>query len=123
MSPHTLINGLEEDAITVHDRGLHYGDGLFETFAVIHSEPQYWERHYRRLACGCERLKLPLPEEGLLRMEPLRSVEGSSVGYSNLSSPEERGTEAIDFLIRRSQPACFPSIHGLTIQKTIFTTG
>ncbi len=51
-----LVNGLEQDNIAVADRGLHYGDGLFETIAVRAGQPQLWERHSRRLALGCERL-------------------------------------------------------------------
>lgn len=97
MFPHTLINGLEEAAITVQDRGLHYGDGLFETFAVIHSEPQYWERHYRRLACGCERLKLPLPEEGLLRMEASQIYRGVERGVLKLILTRGRGNRGYRF--------------------------
>ena len=97
MSPHTLINGLEEDAITVQDRALHYGDGLFETFAVIHSEPQYWERHYRRLACGCKRLKLPLPEEGLLRMEASQICRGVERGVLKFILTRGRGNRGYRF--------------------------
>jgi len=45
----------------VRDRGLCYGDGLFETVAVADGQPLYWERHRHRLAEGCARLGLPVP--------------------------------------------------------------
>lgn len=45
------------------DRGLLYGDGLFTTLAVIQRQPQHWQRHWQRLADGCQRLKIPVPEQ------------------------------------------------------------
>ena len=33
-----LLNGRNTDSIDVMDRGLNYGDGLFETIAVIDEE-------------------------------------------------------------------------------------
>jgi 4-amino-4-deoxychorismate lyase len=55
---------------------LHYGDGLFETFAVIQGQPQHWNRHYQRLSLGCERLQLPVPEAALLQAEAAQLCEG-----------------------------------------------
>lgn len=67
MSYGILVNGRSENTIPVQDRGLQYGDGLFETMVVIRGQPRHWTLHYQRLAEGCERLKLPLPDEaGLL---------------------------------------------------------
>jgi 4-amino-4-deoxychorismate lyase len=45
-------------ALSVLDRGLHYGDGLFETIACEGGRPRLIERHLQRLALGCERLGL-----------------------------------------------------------------
>ncbi|ALZ85594.1 4-amino-4-deoxychorismate lyase [Pseudomonas oryzihabitans] len=41
------------------DRGLAYGDGLFETIAVRRGQPRLLERHLQRLATGCQRLRIP----------------------------------------------------------------
>jgi 4-amino-4-deoxychorismate lyase len=50
------------------DRGLLYGDGVFETMAVTQGTPRFWQGHVDRLATGCERLGLPMtPQEILLR--------------------------------------------------------
>lgn len=69
-TPHrTLVNGSEAEQITLFDRGLHYGDGLFETIAWARGHPQSWDGHMRRLARGCERLGLPTPELSLLAHE------------------------------------------------------
>jgi 4-amino-4-deoxychorismate lyase len=60
-----LINGQAGQAIDARDRGLHYGDGLFETIAVVSGRPQLWTLHLERLSLGCRRLRLSLPEEML----------------------------------------------------------
>lgn len=41
------------------DRGLHYGDGLFETVIVRDGRPRFLALHARRLADGCDRLGFP----------------------------------------------------------------
>lgn len=51
-----LVNGHEQAHISAADRGLQYGDGLFETIAVSGGRPRLWQRHWRRLAAGCARL-------------------------------------------------------------------
>jgi 4-amino-4-deoxychorismate lyase len=43
------------------DRGLEFGDGLFETIAVIEGRPRLLERHLERLALGCARLGIEVP--------------------------------------------------------------
>src|SRR3569832_229690 len=50
------INGENEDSVSVLDRGLHYGDGVFETMAVRDGVVPLWGRHRDRLLRGCERL-------------------------------------------------------------------
>jgi 4-amino-4-deoxychorismate lyase len=52
------VNGEETSAIAALDRGLHYGDGLFETIACVGGVPRLIGLHLKRLAGGCERLKL-----------------------------------------------------------------
>jgi 4-amino-4-deoxychorismate lyase len=78
---HCLINGEAIDQLPVSDRGLHYGDGLFETIAVNDGQPVYWEAHLARLGEGCSRLGMPSPSSELLAGEA-RSVvpqQGRSV--------------------------------------------
>jgi 4-amino-4-deoxychorismate lyase len=43
------------------DRGLHFGDGLFETVACVRGRPRFLEDHLRRLKHGCERLAIAAP--------------------------------------------------------------
>ncbi|MGC8503851.1 MAG: aminodeoxychorismate lyase [Acidithiobacillus sp.] len=46
------------------ERGLHYGDGLFETVALVHGRPLFWEAHLRRMARGASILGIPMPAVG-----------------------------------------------------------
>ena len=64
-----LLNGQRTDSITLHERGLHYGDGLFETVAVIDQNLLCWEQHLDRLLHGCERLRIQFNDFRLLQAE------------------------------------------------------
>ena len=64
-----LLNGAESDHITVSDRGFQYGDGLFETIAVIEGRPLFLEHHLQRLTEGCSKLNIPKPDLKLLADE------------------------------------------------------
>ena len=62
-APETVrVNGAVASDVSVIDRGLHYGDGLFETIACTNGRPRLLERHLQRLALGCQRLKLAAPD-------------------------------------------------------------
>lgn len=64
-----LVNGQVCDSISALDRGLSYGDGLFETIRFEAGKAPLWSLHVQRLAMGCERLRLPAPDAGLLWQE------------------------------------------------------
>jgi len=80
----TLVNGQSQDHITVADRGLHYGDGLFETIAVTGGQPRLWERHWRRLSTGCRRLGIAPPDPEILWEEAHRVCTGVDQGVLKL---------------------------------------
>ena len=66
--PRVLINGEPRDTLSVLDRGLQYGDGLFETIRVVDGACQYWSEHMHRLELGCQKLGIQFPgKEGLRR--------------------------------------------------------
>lgn len=65
----TCINGVAADCIDVSDRGLLYGDGLFETMAVHNGRVVSWPRHMARLLAGCERLGIPAVDTVQLAQE------------------------------------------------------
>jgi 4-amino-4-deoxychorismate lyase len=64
------VDGQPAELLSVKDRGLAYGDGLFATVGVRQGTPQLLERQLARLELGCRRLALPCNHE-LLRSELL----------------------------------------------------
>ncbi|MBU2711537.1 aminodeoxychorismate lyase [Zooshikella harenae] len=52
------LNGEPCQYIAVGDRGLSYGDGLFETMKVVNQQPSLWHLHKTRLANGLARLDI-----------------------------------------------------------------
>jgi 4-amino-4-deoxychorismate lyase len=73
MTVQVLVNGKPGHEISVFDRGLQYGDGLFETLKIVQGRALFWDRHMDRLERGCERLGLSsLPRNALWQeAEPL----------------------------------------------------
>ncbi|MHB1565889.1 MAG: aminodeoxychorismate lyase [Acidiferrobacter sp.] len=64
-----LVNGVPDAVPSAVNRGLDYGDGLFETIAVVAGRPLLWDAHWQRLRRGCQRLGLTVPPSDLLRAE------------------------------------------------------
>ena len=65
MAGRFLVDGEAQTAIDPGDRGLSYGDGLFETVAVRLGQPLRWKSHLTRLGEGATRLGIPMPAVGL----------------------------------------------------------
>lgn len=53
------MNGVNCQTISILDRGLAYGDGLFETLLYTSGQIVLLEAHLARLQAGAERLRLP----------------------------------------------------------------
>jgi 4-amino-4-deoxychorismate lyase len=64
-----LIDGRPGTCIPVQDRGLQYGDGVFESVAVVDGRPLCLDAHLDRLDAGCRALGLPPPDTGRLIQE------------------------------------------------------
>ncbi|WP_369964107.1 MULTISPECIES: aminodeoxychorismate lyase [Marichromatium] len=79
-----LLNGCPLSDLTITDRALHYGDGLFETLLVRAGRPCQWSRHLARLAHGCARLGLPLPPAAQLESELATLLDGVEEGVLKL---------------------------------------
>ena len=71
-----LINGRPSEHVNASDRGLQYGDGLFETIAVVDGEPKLWDRHMARLSLGEARLGIPSHNGAKLLAESLKLAQG-----------------------------------------------
>lgn len=71
-----LLNGEKAEALSLQDRGLQYGDGLFETIAVRNQQLEFWQRHMQRLLDGCQRLHISQPEPEQLLAEARQLLSG-----------------------------------------------
>jgi 4-amino-4-deoxychorismate lyase len=64
-----LVDGEPSSQLSALDRGLHYGDGLFETIACQRGRARFLALHLKRLTKGCERLGLRAPDLQSLRAQ------------------------------------------------------
>ena len=71
MAEKVLINGEAVSEISSYDRGLQYGDGLFETIVLEQGKLLCWDEHMSRLDAGCERLNIPQQDKAILKSEAL----------------------------------------------------
>ena len=70
----TWIDGVAGTTIPVDDRGLHYGDGLFETILVRNGQPRFLEAHLVRLTLGLARLGITFDAGDALRADIARAA-------------------------------------------------
>ncbi|MBC54055.1 MAG: aminodeoxychorismate lyase [Gammaproteobacteria bacterium] len=106
----TLVDGERADTVPVTDRGLLYGDGVFETLAYRQQQILQLTAHLQRLQVSCERLGIPIdrrdierqiarllsclpsgadaPTEGVIKIIVTRGDGGR--GYAPLASPDAR---------------------------------
>jgi 4-amino-4-deoxychorismate lyase len=69
-----LINGEEKTHIDFSDRGLQYGDGLFETIEVKNGHSVFLNQHLDRLAKGCQKLLIPFTTQFSVLKEEIETV-------------------------------------------------
>ncbi|MGB5261452.1 MAG: aminodeoxychorismate lyase [Gammaproteobacteria bacterium] len=77
--PMSRINGAAGGQVAVTDRGLLFGDGVFETLAVRDARPCFWARHMARLQAGCHRLAIAAVDEVQLRAEVEQLLQAAPV--------------------------------------------
>lgn len=68
------VNGRPGGVLSPLERGLHYGDGLFETLACVGGQPRFLDLHLERLRTGCARLGIEFPAPQELRREILEAA-------------------------------------------------
>ncbi len=71
----SLVNGQPRDQVSILDRGLQFGDGLFETVAVTNNRPCLWGYHVQRLQSGCDRLRIAFPNVRQLSQEAQQLID------------------------------------------------
>jgi 4-amino-4-deoxychorismate lyase len=65
----TWVDGVRTDSLPADDRGLQYGDGLFETMTARAGSVRFLEAHLARLKGGCERLGITFDAMEALRAD------------------------------------------------------
>ena len=100
---------------SLKDRGLAYGDGLFETLAVKAGQPLLLDLHMQRLAQGCSRLAI-VADNTVIRSEVLAYAQAMGEGVLKLivtrgdslrgysASPEALPRR----ILQASPPAAYP---------------
>lgn len=84
MPTRLLVNGVAPadpaQAIAINDRGLNYGDGLFETALLRRGLIRFLKSHLQRLHDGCERLGIAWPGHEQLVTEIVSVCEAADEG-------------------------------------------
>jgi len=93
-----FINGSEQSNLDVADRGLQYGDGIFETIAYKNGQLQLWDEHMQRMQDSAERLSLAITDESywldeikkfnlsgdaVIKLTLTRGISGRGYAYAN----------------------------------------
>jgi 4-amino-4-deoxychorismate lyase len=89
-----LVNGVETSSVASDDRGLQYGDGLFETMAVIDGEVRHFARHLARVKSTCGRLRMPMPSTAAIERDcevALQGMASATIKLMLTRGPGPRG--------------------------------
>jgi len=131
MADTVIVNGELTEQISVYDRGLAYGDGVFETILCRDGKLLLWERHLERLISSLVRLRIePFEHNTLLTsMQPYLVGVGEQIvkiivsrgnsrrGYA---IPEQTRTNTIIFIANREKPK--PDIMRVGVKTRICET-
>lgn len=80
----SFVNLARVDAVSPANRGLAYGDGLFETMRVHGGALPLWPRHLARLRTGAQRLGIPLPDPAFIEARIAEVSGGVDAGVLKL---------------------------------------
>jgi 4-amino-4-deoxychorismate lyase len=116
-----LLNGQSvadvAHAISAEDRGLQYGDGVFETMLLRDGQVRYLADHYARLLLGCERLGIVPPTMKVIESDIAQMLRVGSEGVLKLIVTRGAGGRGY-----RSMPSLQPtrvlSLHALPAADT-----
>ena len=104
-----LFRGNERiDTLSPQDRGLAYGDGLFETLLAVDGQLPWWPAHWRRLAQGAQRLAIDLPDEDTIHRAAVSLAEAQPVVLKIILT---RGESGRGYLPCAGPATCIVSAH------------
>ena len=84
MTARIFIGETAVNAVPADDRGLAYGDGVFETMRMHAGELPLWSRHRARLFEGARRLGLALPPIDVIEAHIGEAIAGIDAGMLKL---------------------------------------
>ena len=126
------VNGRRRSRVDARDRGLQYGDGLFETMRVRAGQVRLLDLHLERLLDGCRRLQIAAPDAAVLRQEIDRAAAGRADAVLKLivsrgvgprgyrPSGRERGTR---ILLRSALPRRGPAAAPIVVRVCLLRLG
>ena len=106
-----FVGDARASGVPADDRGLAYGDGVFETMRAHRGDIPWWDAHWARLSLGAARLGLPLPGEATVRAASGAMLDGDDAVLKLLLT---RGGGARGYAPRRGgAPTWVLSTHAL----------
>ncbi len=135
----TTVNGQQTKVVSAFDRGLAFGDGVFETCRVRQGEIPLWDFHRRRLEQGLSTLSIPmdmellehyrnelldadLRQDSVLKLTVTRGVTGRGYGFVGTETPTvicsvsdapSMNGEPVDLMVCKTKLSCNSSLAGL----------
>lgn len=100
--PEIIVN----EILDWQERGLHYGDGLFETLLKQGGKIPLWEYHYQRLYSGCQRLQIAVPEEQWFVEKIAQETQGTDASVVKIIVTRGVGGRGLK-LPAKNQPSIF----------------
>ena len=116
MSARVFVGDERVEGMPADDRGIAYGDGLFETMRVHVGQVPWWEAHWARLQRGAQRLRMDLPDEVQARRETTALFADHADGVLKLIVT--RGSGGRGYASTSALPNWMLSRHPLPIQSS-----
>lgn len=107
-----LIDGVTTDVLPASDRGLAYGDGLFETFRLHNGKLLFLDEHLERLRSGCKTLQMQADYRQIQHW--LQVAVASAPADAVVKLILTRGSGGRGYALPKSaSPRCLISVHPL----------
>ncbi|MBW2939204.1 aminodeoxychorismate lyase [Zhongshania aquimaris] len=118
----TLINGQFCKDVSVGNRGLAYGDGLFETILVRDFRPLWLDDHLARLVSGAKQLNIPC-DVAELKRDCARLLGDFSEPAAALKIVITRGASMRGYTPHAARPERIVSIAAYTQNRQLWDDG
>ena len=89
-----LIDGQKQTKLSVLNRLVQFGDGLFETCLFEQGEVLFWSRHFERLTKGCDQLHINTIEESAWLADINKALQLSKLNRAVVKIILSRGESA-----------------------------